>query len=81
MGEITSVPDTAKSPAVANNASGLDDWHPSPDAPMARNLSIAGIAVGDHDLGERSAWTLRRGARAPRQLHPGHTRPFGILMI
>ena len=54
------VPDAAESPAVANDAAGLDDWHPSPDAPVVRNLSIAGIAVGDHDLGERSEEILRR---------------------
>ena len=57
--------DAAESPAVANNASGLDDWNPSPVAPMVRNLSIAGIAAGDHDLGERSAWTLRRELGRP----------------
>lgn len=54
------VPDATESPAVANDASGLDEWHPSPDAPVVRNLSIAGIAVGDHDLGERSEEILRR---------------------
>jgi hypothetical protein len=54
------VPDAAESPAVANDGSGLDDWHPSPDAPVVRNLSIAGIAVGDHDLSERSEEILRR---------------------
>ena len=54
------VPDAAESPAVANDGSGLDDWHPSPDAPVVRSLSIAGIAVGDHDLSERSEEILRR---------------------
>ena len=39
-------PDSAESPVVANDASGLDDWHPSPDAPVVRNLSVAGIAAG-----------------------------------
>jgi hypothetical protein len=47
------VPDAAELPA-ADDASELDDWDPSPDAPVVRNLSIAGIAVGDPDLAERS---------------------------
>ena len=54
------VPDVVDFPALANGVSGLDEWHPSPDAPVVRNLSIAGIAVGDHDLGERSEEILRR---------------------
>ncbi len=45
------VPDAAESPAVANDSSALDNWRPSPDAPVVRTLSIAGIAGGDHDLG------------------------------
>lgn len=49
----------AGSPAVANDASALDDWYPSPDAPVVRTLSIAGIAEGDHDLGARSEEILR----------------------
>ena len=73
--------DAAESPAVANNASGLDDWNPSPVAPMVRNLSIAGIAAGDHDLGERSAWTLRRELGRPGSSIQGNTRQFGVLMI
>jgi hypothetical protein len=54
------VPGAAESPAVANDASALDDWRPSPDAPVVRTLSIAGIAEGDHDLGARSEEILRR---------------------
>jgi hypothetical protein len=54
------VPDTAESPAVANDSSALDEWRPSPDAPVVRTLSIAGIAEGDHDLGARSQEILRR---------------------
>ena len=50
-----------KSPAVANDVSVLDDWHPSPDAPVVRNLSIAGTTVGDPDLAERSEEILQRG--------------------
>jgi len=34
---------------------------PSPDVPVVRDLSIAGIAAGDHDLAERSKDILRRG--------------------
>jgi hypothetical protein len=55
------VPDAVNFPAAANDASGLDDWHPSPEAPVVRDLSIAGIAVGDHDLAERSEEILQRG--------------------
>ena len=54
------VPDAMDFLAAANDASGLDDWHPSTDVPVVRDLSIAGIAVGDHDLGERSEQILRR---------------------
>jgi hypothetical protein len=54
------VPDAVESPAVANDASAPDDWHPSPDAPVVRTLSIAGIAEGDRDLGARSQEILRR---------------------
>ena len=62
------VPDAAESPAVAHDASGLDDWHPSPDeAAVVRNLSIAWIAVGDHDLGERSEEILRRELGHPSE--------------
>jgi hypothetical protein len=55
------VPDAVDFPAVANDVSGLDEWHPSPDAPVVRNLSIAGIAVGDPDLADLSEEVLQRG--------------------
>ncbi len=55
------VPDIAESPAVANDVSVLDDWHPSPDGPVVRKLSIADVAVGDQDLAERSEQILHRG--------------------
>jgi hypothetical protein len=54
------VPGPAESPAVANDESALDDWRPSPDAPVVRTLSVVGIAEGDHDLGARSEEILRR---------------------
>ena len=43
----------------------LDQWTPSPDAPVVRRLSVAGIARGDHDLAERSADILRRELGRP----------------
>jgi hypothetical protein len=55
------VPDVAESPAVANGVSVLHEWHPSPDAPVVRHLSMAGIAVGEGGLAERSEQILQRG--------------------
>jgi hypothetical protein len=54
------VPDAVESPAIANDAAAQDDWRESPDAPVIRTLTIAGIASGDHDLGARSQEILRR---------------------
>jgi hypothetical protein len=54
------MPDALESPAVTNDASALQEWHPSPDAPVVRALSVAGIAEGDPDLGARSEEILRR---------------------
>jgi hypothetical protein len=53
------MPDGLESPAVANDASALQEWHPSPDARAVRTLSVVGIAEGDPDLGARSEEILR----------------------
>ena len=48
------------SPEPVDSTRSLEEWSPSPDAPVVRRLSIAGVARGDHDLGERSQEILRR---------------------
>jgi hypothetical protein len=45
---------------VANDASALQDWHPSPDAPVVQALSVIGIAECDSDRGACSEEILRR---------------------
>ena len=59
------LPGTAESPAVANDSPAPEEWHPSPDAPVVRVLSIDGIAEGDPDLGARSEEILRRELGRP----------------
>jgi hypothetical protein len=59
------LPGAAESPAVANDSPSPEEWHPSPDAPVVRVLSIAGIAEGDPDLGARSEEILRRELGRP----------------
>jgi len=59
--------DAAESPAVPNDTSEQRDWHESPDAPVVRTLTIAGIASGDHDLGVRSQEILRRELGQPTE--------------
>jgi hypothetical protein len=61
------MPDAVESPAIANDASAQDNWHESPDAPVVRTLTIAGIAAGDHDLGARSQEILRRELGQPAE--------------
>jgi hypothetical protein len=54
------VPDPLEAPAVPNDASASQEWHPSPDSPVVRALSVVGIAEGDPDLGTRSEEILRQ---------------------
>lgn len=42
-----------------------DERSPSPDAPVVRRVSVAGVARGEHDLAARSQEILRREVGHP----------------
>lgn len=54
-----------ESPQPVESTRSLEEWNPSPDAPVVRRLSIAGVARGDHDLAARSQEILRRELGRP----------------
>ena len=54
------LPERAKAPQPVESTRSLEEWGPSPDAPVVRRLSVAGMARGEHDLGARSEEILRR---------------------
>jgi hypothetical protein len=47
-------------PQPVESTRSLEEWSPSPDAPVVRRLSVAGVAREEHDLAARSEEILRR---------------------
>jgi hypothetical protein len=58
------LPERGESPQSVESTRSLEEWSPSPEAPVVRRLSVAGVARGDHDLAARSQEILRAGSDA-----------------
>jgi hypothetical protein len=54
------LPDRGESAQPVDSTRSLEEWSPSPEAPVVRRLSVAGVARGDHDLAARTQEILRR---------------------
>lgn len=61
------LPDGGEAPQSIESSRSLEEWRPSPDAPVVRRLSVVGVARGEHDLAARSAEILHRELGHPNE--------------
>jgi hypothetical protein len=61
------LPDRGEVPQSVESTRSLEEWSPSPGAPVVRRLSVAGVARGEHDLAARSEEILRRELGHPNE--------------
>jgi len=61
------LPERGEVPQPVESTRSLEEWSPSPDAPVVRRLSVAGVARGEHDLAA--------AVSIPKRCNGSSTRP------